>query len=225
MTTDDRSLERAARTWVDSGPTRAPDRAVEAALLRVQTIKQDRDLRIPWRLPDMNPVARLASLALVGVVAVGVALFALRPAANTGDTQTQAPPVSMSPAPPASDSAPSLAAYRSAYAAICASLAPITDPPPSPTPAELAVFLQAVIDRGNDEVAAVEALQAPPALLGDHLAAIQTTKDVLTLLAHEKDLVEAGKLDEANTVDEATGPLNALREQFAAKWGLSTECP
>ena len=30
--TDDRSLERAARSWIEAGPTRAPDRVVEAAL-------------------------------------------------------------------------------------------------------------------------------------------------------------------------------------------------
>ena len=35
--TDDRSLERAARSWIEAGPTRAPDRAVEAALLRIET--------------------------------------------------------------------------------------------------------------------------------------------------------------------------------------------
>ena len=49
--TDDRSLERAARSWIEAGPTRAPDRAVEAALLRIQTTPQERDLRVPWRFP------------------------------------------------------------------------------------------------------------------------------------------------------------------------------
>ena len=47
--TDDRSLERAARSWIEAGPTQAPDRAVEAALLRIETTPQERDLRIPWR--------------------------------------------------------------------------------------------------------------------------------------------------------------------------------
>ena len=39
--TDDRSLERAARSWLEPGPTQAPDRAVEAALLQIQTTTQD----------------------------------------------------------------------------------------------------------------------------------------------------------------------------------------
>ena len=42
--TDDRSLERAARSWLEVGPTQAPERAVEAALLRIQTTPQERDL-------------------------------------------------------------------------------------------------------------------------------------------------------------------------------------
>ena len=41
--TDDRSLERAARSWLEEGPTRAPDRPVDAALARIQTTRQERD--------------------------------------------------------------------------------------------------------------------------------------------------------------------------------------
>ena len=52
----DRALERAARSWIEEGPTRAPDRPVDAALSRIQTTNQERDLRILWRLPTMNPV-------------------------------------------------------------------------------------------------------------------------------------------------------------------------
>ena len=66
--TDDRSLERAARSWLESGPTEAPDRAVDAALLRIQTTRQDRVTPVPWRLPKMDwlwlvcsPVSRPSS--------------------------------------------------------------------------------------------------------------------------------------------------------------------
>ncbi len=67
--TDDRSLERAARSWLETGPTQAPDRAVEAALLRIETTPQERDLRIPWRLPKMSTPARVAAAAVIGVLA------------------------------------------------------------------------------------------------------------------------------------------------------------
>ncbi len=75
--TDDRSLERAARSWLEAGPTEAPDRAVEAAILRIQTTPQERDLRIPWRLPKMTTPARVATAAVIGVLVVGGALLLL----------------------------------------------------------------------------------------------------------------------------------------------------
>src|SRR4051812_43004150 len=82
--TDDRSLERAARSWIEIGPTQAPDRAVEAALLHIQTTPQERDLRIPWRLPRMITPARIATAAVIAVLAVGGAFFYTRPQETVG---------------------------------------------------------------------------------------------------------------------------------------------
>jgi hypothetical protein len=82
--TDDRSLERAARSWLENGPAQAPDRAVEAALLRIQTTPQERDLRIPWRFPKMNTPARIAAAAVIGVLAIGGALYAFGPGGSIG---------------------------------------------------------------------------------------------------------------------------------------------
>jgi Tol biopolymer transport system component len=73
--TDDRSLERAARSFIEEGPTQAPDRAVEAALLRIETTPQERDLWVPWRIPSMTTPARVAVAALVGVLLVGAAAY------------------------------------------------------------------------------------------------------------------------------------------------------
>ena len=75
--TDDRSLERAARSWLEVGPTQAPDRAVEAALLRIETTPQERDWHVPWRLPKMTTPARVAAAAVIGVLAIGGALYVL----------------------------------------------------------------------------------------------------------------------------------------------------
>ena len=101
--TDDRSLERAARSWLETGPTQAPDRAVEAALLRIQTTPQERDLRIPWRLPTMNTPARVATAAVIGVLAVGGALFVFRPGDSAvggpGPTPGSTPSPAVTPAP------------------------------------------------------------------------------------------------------------------------------
>lgn len=88
---DDRSLERAARSWVEQGPTQAPDRAVDAALTEIESIQQDRALPILWRLPNMNSTSRLvAGLAAIAVVVVAGAL-ALRPGTGTGAAPTPSP--------------------------------------------------------------------------------------------------------------------------------------
>jgi hypothetical protein len=73
---DDRSLERAARSFIEVGPTRAPERAVDEALLRIRTTPQERALRIPWRFPTMTLPARLLALAVLGaLVLAGVAML------------------------------------------------------------------------------------------------------------------------------------------------------
>jgi hypothetical protein len=72
---DDRTFERNARAWLELGPTNAPDRVVESALLAIEQTNQERDLGIPWRLPTMNPIMRLAAVLVIGAVAVGGALF------------------------------------------------------------------------------------------------------------------------------------------------------
>jgi hypothetical protein len=99
--TDDRTLERAARSWLEEGPTRAPDHAVDAALSRITTTRQERDLRIPWRLPTMNPIARLAGAGVLAAVAVAVVLLALRPGTLGPGTLTGSPTPAISGSPSA----------------------------------------------------------------------------------------------------------------------------
>ena len=226
--TDDRSLERAARSWVEQGPNRAPEAAVEHALDTIQNTRQERDLRIPWRFTTMTMATRVAAAAVVGVLAVGGAAFLLRPTTPDGATMPTASASASvsSPSPAASDALAQLQAYRADVGAVCGSLASIPDPKPSAAPAELVTFLQATIARQNEEVAGLEAIQAPAALTTEHLANIQTLKDVTALLSHEIELVQANppKIAEATAVDEATGSLNTLREQFAAKYALPP-CP
>ena len=104
--TDDRSLERAARSWLEEGPTRAPDDPVTAALARIQTIPQERDHRIPWRLPTMTPLMRLAGAAVIALAlaVAGAAIVAMRPASTVGPsapvaTATAAVPITPTAAP------------------------------------------------------------------------------------------------------------------------------
>jgi hypothetical protein len=119
--TDDRSLERAARWWLEAGPTQAPDRAVEAALLRIETTTQERDLRVPWRLPRMSTPARAATTAVIGVLAIG-ALFMLGRSGQPGvggPNPTPTPATSPTPSPTLSKAAaPSPAASPSTSKAL-----------------------------------------------------------------------------------------------------------
>jgi hypothetical protein len=103
--TDDRSLERAARSWIEVGPTRAPDGAVEAALARIQTTPQERDW-LPWRFPQMFTPARVAVAAVLGVLLLGGAYLTIdrlgQPAVGVpGPSPSPSPTVSPSPTPEA----------------------------------------------------------------------------------------------------------------------------
>ncbi len=106
MTDDDRSLERAARSWLENGPAQAPARAVEAALLRIETTPQERDLRIPRRFTEMSMPVRVATAAVIGVLAVGGAFYSSddrdRSIGGPGPSVTASPPTSA----PASGSVP-----------------------------------------------------------------------------------------------------------------------
>jgi len=121
--TDDRSLERAARSFIEAGPTLAPERAVEAALLRIETTSQERSLRVPWRITMSNP-ARVAAAAVIGVLAVGGALFLF---GRAGQPNVGGP--SESPSPSAS---PTSSVLASIAAATSPSMVPPTAIPDGP---------------------------------------------------------------------------------------------
>lgn len=96
--TDDRSLERAARTWLEAGPTQAPDRAVDAALLRIDATTQERDLRVPWRLP--STITNRLALVVAAIVVLVAGAFAFTRVASVGQTSpTTAPSIAPSSAP------------------------------------------------------------------------------------------------------------------------------
>jgi hypothetical protein len=100
---DDRSFERNARAWLELGPTDAPNRVVQGALLEIASTPQERGLWIPWRLPNMNPFGRLvAGVATIAVVlAVGGILVGPRLGPG-GSPPTPAPTPSSIPIGPAS---------------------------------------------------------------------------------------------------------------------------
>jgi hypothetical protein len=98
--TDDRSLDRAARRFIEVGSTVAPERAVEAALLQIETIPQERDLRIPWRTRPMLSRAAIAVAAVVAVLGGSLVIRQLGPIA----TPTHTPSSTVVPSPTATSS-------------------------------------------------------------------------------------------------------------------------
>jgi Tol biopolymer transport system component len=101
--TDDRSLERAARSWIEIGPTEAPERAVEAALHLIQTTPQVRALRIPWKFPNAFTPTRIATVAVIGALTIGGAVFIVGgPPVSVGVPPSPDPSHAVQPTPSAS---------------------------------------------------------------------------------------------------------------------------
>jgi hypothetical protein len=95
----DRSLERAARSWLEAGPTRAPERAVEAALQRVSHTTQERGLQVPWRFRHIVTPARLAAAAVLGALVLGGALFVLGGGGRSNPPSITTPSATTPPVP------------------------------------------------------------------------------------------------------------------------------
>ncbi len=105
--TDDRSLERAARSWIEAGPTQAPEEAVQQALSLIETTPQERDLRIPWRPTSM--LQRLVFAALSAAVAIG--------AVAVGASLIRTPDSTVAPCPATRDEAEAIDTFESGLSA------------------------------------------------------------------------------------------------------------
>jgi hypothetical protein len=81
----DRSVERAARSFMEEGSHAAPPRVVEDALRLIEHIPQERDW-FPWRFSTMlNPTRVVVLIGVIGAILVSGALFVLqRPASSVG---------------------------------------------------------------------------------------------------------------------------------------------
>ena len=78
MTTD-RDFDRIAMAWLADGPEELSDRVLDAVVDEIHVTRQRHALRLPWRFPSMTTPARVAAAAVIGVLAVGGALFVLQP--------------------------------------------------------------------------------------------------------------------------------------------------
>jgi hypothetical protein len=91
--TDDRSLERAARSWIEVGPTAAPPHVVDAALGLIERTPQERDW-LPWRFPTMSNSARVMALIAIGALILAGAFALLGVGGRGGPLPSTAPSAS-----------------------------------------------------------------------------------------------------------------------------------
>jgi hypothetical protein len=87
-------IERALDEFLAEGPESVADRALMGALEAIDRTKQRRDPFAPWRLSLMSMNARLATMMVVTLVAVGGAMYVLgqRTSAGSPPATTTAPP-------------------------------------------------------------------------------------------------------------------------------------
>ena len=73
---NENEFDRAARAWLDDGPTRMSDRALSSALQEVHTTRQRRAVWPAWRPTPVSTFARVGTAAIlvvtVGMVAINV---------------------------------------------------------------------------------------------------------------------------------------------------------
>jgi hypothetical protein len=98
MTDDDRSLERAARSWLEAGPDRAPDHIVRLALDRIATTPQDSVWRFPIGHRRVGGVFGLATVATVVGVFLAGGMLLLQRGPNPGPAVSPSTEPSVGPA-------------------------------------------------------------------------------------------------------------------------------
>jgi hypothetical protein len=106
----DRQFERAVNDWFEDGTDRAPDHAIDGVMLAIRTTPQERDLRIPWRLPMPAYARAFAVVALVVLVGAGGFIY-LNNQAPSGIGAAPSPSPTASPTPAPSEVAPGITGW------------------------------------------------------------------------------------------------------------------
>ena len=84
--TDQRELDRVLDAFFVEGTDELADRVIDAALDQIDRTQQRRALRMPRRFSTMNMPTRVAAAAAIGVLALGGALYVIRPDGPTVGT-------------------------------------------------------------------------------------------------------------------------------------------
>jgi hypothetical protein len=225
---DDTRFDRTARSWLEEGPTRAPGRAVEAALAEITTTPQERDLRVPWRFSTMPMLIRAAAAAIAIAVIGGGALFLLR-APTVPGVAAQATP-SPSPSPMA------LADFVAARNAICDQAVTDTDAlkarfvgvfDGSITAAQRADWiaaLEAFRARYDPMIRDLAALEPPTVLATDDEQILQDLRSQSGKIQTVIDALREHRDADAQAADSAADPFGTRVERWESEHVLH-HCP
>jgi len=238
--TDEVRFDRFAREWLELGPVEAPSDVIQAAFVEINTTTQERDLRVPWRLPRMTPMLRAVATILVVAVIGGGALLVLRssPGGEAGAPPTASP--SPSPSPSASPSPTptpmTLAAFTAARNAVCSHAAGALNPL---KPRFLGIFNDTLTDaQRTDWIAALEqysagnqsmidalvALPAPAELAADNATALRDLQDEEDQIRVVISALKNRQYEEARVADAATDPMGIRISRWETQHAL-TNCP
>jgi N-acetylneuraminic acid mutarotase len=102
--TDQRELDRLLGAYFVEGTNELADRVIDAALDQIDHTPQRRAVRAPWRFPTMNMPVRVATAAVIGVLAVGGTIYLIRPDRPAAGGPSPAAGASASPGQSASPS-------------------------------------------------------------------------------------------------------------------------
>jgi hypothetical protein len=229
--TDDRSLERAARSWIDAGPTRAPERVIEGALLKVQTTGQERELRIPWRLPAMLTPTRLAAAAIIGALVLGGAIIISAGVNRMPSLRRRRSSIAVVGS---QRQEPTLATYKADRDQICGPAtqqvialnekAALLDRGQARDTARMVVNLTQVVAVATDATDALALLHPPSFVAEDHAADVTHHRDSMAVLGRAIAKLQAGEVAAGLAMTDATESISVLEQAFEQKYGLAG-CP
>jgi N-acetylneuraminic acid mutarotase len=103
----DQQLEQRLRSWyrAEIGESERAPAALRASVAAIPHARSTSRPRLPWRFPALTNPMRLAVAAVIGVIAVGSALYILRPSQPAVGVPSQTPALSPNASQPAGPSA------------------------------------------------------------------------------------------------------------------------
>lgn len=115
--TDQRELDRILVAFLREGTNEIADRVIDNALDQIDHIPQRRAMRLPRRFQMTQMQLRLATAAVIGVLAIGGSLYLLQRGQPSVGTASPSPTLQASPKPPQASPSAQMTVARGAQTA------------------------------------------------------------------------------------------------------------